>query len=369
MIEQITLWNFLAFREVELRARPLTLLSGTNSSGKSCVLHALAMLRQSYLASTLPQALLLDGELVELGVGRDILHSDPGDVPGSSGTSLGIELMSDGASHTWLADYEAVADVLPLSRAPAKGPVGGLFRSGFQYLKADRIVPRVIYPKSHEAVVRNRFLGASGEHAANYLRVHGEEPTSCVPARHPEAPGHDLASQTNAWLAVLSPGSSLDVADVEGTDYVRFSYQRTGPEVKTEVHRATNVGFGLTYSLPIIIACLDAASDALLLIENPEAHLHPHGQAVLGRLCAMAVAGGAQVVLETHSDHVLNAVRLAVKREELAADAVTLHFFERVDRVLQPGITTLEIGQDGMIPRWPRGFFDEWDRAVGELLD
>ena len=174
--------------------------------------------------------------------------------------------------------------------------------------------------------------------------------------------------QTVAWLDLLSAGTYLEVLDVPGTELVRLSFHRSGPEVRTDPQRATNVGFGLTYALPIIVACLMTTQNDLVLIENPEAHLHPRGQAILGRLCALAAAGGAQVVLETHSDHVLNAVRLCVKHGEIPASDVLLHYFSREANVLQPSVTAIPVADDGMIPAWPPGFFDEWDRALDELL-
>jgi predicted ATPase len=368
LITQVHLENVLAFRSLEIEMRRLTLLSGTNSAGKSSLLHALALLRQSERARLLPLSLMLNGDLVELGTGRDVLHSEPAELPGISDVAFRVSLSTEEGRKAWLAIYEAGADVLALRDAPEVAEGGGLFSAGFQYLKADRIVPAVVYPKSHEAVTVQEFLGANGEHAPNYLRVHGERAVRCLAAAHREASGTTLLEQTNAWLGVLSAGTFLEVADVENTDFVRLSFQRSGPEVRTETHRATNVGFGLTYALPVIIGCLMASPGCLLLIENPEAHLHPRGQAVLGRLCARAAAGGAQVIVETHSDHVLNAVRLAVKHEEVPADDVVLQFFTRAERVLQPELTTLRIAADGMIPAWPPGFFDEWDRALDQIL-
>lgn len=368
MITKIALQNVLAFRDIEVDSRPLTLLSGTNSAGKSSLLHALAVLRQSRTAGTLPEALLLNGDLVDLGTGRDMLHNEPAELPGLEGFALRIAVQSDESNGEWLATYEAAADVLSLQSPAPHSQVGGLFEPRFQYLRADRIVPAVTYPKSHEAVARERFLGSDGRHAPNYLRVHGEEPVMETPAVHPGAMSSQLLDQTNAWLDTLATGTSLEVEDVPGTDFVRLVFRRAGPEVKSDPQRATNVGFGLTYALPVIVACLTAEPGSLILVENPEAHLHPSGQAVLGRLCALCAAGGAQVFVETHSDHVLNAVRLAVKRKELAADAVILQFFTRRGDGLQPILDTLTVEEDGMIPSWPPGFFDEWDRALHELL-
>lgn len=369
MIETIHLTNVLAFAELSLPIRPLTLLSGANSAGKSSILHALALLRQSNDARMLPASLLLNGDFVELGIGRDLLHAESIEIKGTDEVSLVIDIESSGNRARWQAAYEQGSDVLELRGRPTPNTVDGLFAAGFQYLKADRIVPQVTYPKSHEAVAVERRLGPKGEHAPNYLRVHGEELASCVPAIHPEGSSKRLLDQTNAWLANLSPGTSMDVVDVEGTDYVRLRFERLGAQVKTNPHRATNVGFGLTYALPVVVGCLTASQGSLLLVENPEAHLHPRGQALLGRLCALAAAGGAQVIVESHSDHVLNAIRLCVKRDELAAENAIMHFFDRERGVLQPRISTVEVSPDGMIDSWPKGFFDQWDDAIEELLD
>jgi predicted ATPase len=369
MIKSIGLRNVLAFRDMAVATDGLTLLSGANSAGKSSILHVLALLKQSLDARTLPESLLLNGDLVELGTGSDVLHNEPLELEGKDQFALGIELKLDGAALGWVASYDPEADVLLLQECPEEPLVSSLFSHGFQYLVADRVGPAVTYPKSHEAVTVRGSLGRQGEHAANFLRVHGEEQITCIAAAHPHAVSDRLLDQVNAWLADISPGTEIDAVDVEGTDFVRLRFMRLGPEVRTKPQRATNVGFGLTYALPLVLACLTASPGALILIENPEAHLHPRAQAMLGRLCARAAAGGAQLFVETHSDHVLNAVRLAVKRGEIGRQQVALNFFDREDRVLQPRLVRMEIGDDGMIDQWPPGFFDQWDHAVEELLD
>ncbi|HEX5307518.1 MAG TPA: DUF3696 domain-containing protein [Solirubrobacteraceae bacterium] len=368
MLSSLKLQNFLAFRELSLELRPLTVLAGTNSAGKTSLLHALALLRQSKTAGTLPAALLLNGELVQLGTGRDVLHREPGHVAGLGRFGLAFRV-SAGSQHTnYQATYDPAADVLPIANRRVERTLGGLFKPGFQYLTADRVAPAVVYPKSHEAVAVKHFLGADGRYTANYLLVHSDMPLSQVAVLHKDSPTRRLADQTRAWVNALSPGTSIATEDVTGTDFVRLGFVQAGHEVRTESLRATNVGFGLTYSLPIIVACLAAKTGGLLLIENPEAHLHPRAQALLGRLCALCAAGGTQVILETHSDHVLNAVRLAIKDGDLLARQVALHFFTREPDVLQPCVETLDVQPDGMISRWPPGFFDEWDRAVDRLL-
>ena len=108
----------------------------------------------------------------------------------------------------------------------------------------------------------------------------------------------------------------------------------------------------------------------VLLLENPEAHLHPRGQACLGRLMAKAASSGVQIVVETHSDHVLNGVRVAIHEREAAPEQVRIHFFERPPRsgVPESVVISPNIDSDGRIDKWPQGFFDEWDTALDKLL-
>ncbi|HMC49498.1 MAG TPA: DUF3696 domain-containing protein, partial [Solirubrobacterales bacterium] len=68
-------------------------------------------------------------------------------------------------------------------------------------------------------------------------------------------------------------------------------------------------------------------------------------------------------------DHVLNAIRLAIKNGELQSDRTIMHFFDRESGVLQPGLSTVEVNREGMIEEWPKGFFDQWDQAIEQLLD
>lgn len=134
-------------------------------------------------------------------------------------------------------------------------------------------------------------------------------------------------------------------------------------------YKSINVGFGITYVLPLIIALVSAKKGDIIMIENPEAHIHPAGQRVLGELIARAGRGGVQAIIETHSDHILNGVRLAVKNRVLSKEETVLSFFYKDfkdgyrHKCIRP-----EILQDGRLDRWPEGFFDEWDKALYELV-
>ena len=164
MLRAVHLQNLKAFRDTRIPLGRLTLLSGMNGSGKSTVLQALGALRQSYETGALvSDGLQLNGRYVEWGVGQDVLHEDY--EAGESGVpEIGIGLETDWAATTWQFSYNTAADLLSLvrkGRDPRRdeAPISG----AFQYIRADRIVPAVHYPRSHEVVSRQGSLGARGE--------------------------------------------------------------------------------------------------------------------------------------------------------------------------------------------------------------
>lgn len=229
--------------------------------------------------------------------------------------------------------------------------------------------PEPVYPRSHREVVRNRSLGAQGQYTAHYLTQFRDDPVANRRVRV-DTVGPGLLSQVTHWMGKISPDVRLEPEEMASTDFVRirFGFGSSGGLTGTSSYRATHVGFGLTYTLPVVVALLATPPKGILLLENPEAHVHPRGQAALGTLIALAASGGAQVLLETHSDHVLNGIRLAAKMSILEAENILLHFFTRrpdghVD-IESPVVET-----DGRLSRWPQGFFDQWDHDLDALLD
>ncbi|MFC5214733.1 AAA family ATPase [Streptomyces coerulescens] len=374
MIDQLSLTNFKAFRSADIPLAPVTLLTGLNSSGKSSVLQAFVLLRQSYDSSTLYSSdggLLLNGDLVELGTGLDVLHEDVLQTPEAPAPLIGIALRTrEGQTFTWSALFAAEQDVLTLHAASDADRTKAVFsRRRFQYLKADRIAPATSYPKSHHQAIGLGFLGSRGEHTVNYLRHHAQRPLGGKALRHPDVSTNNLLDHVVAWMQELCPGVNLEATEIPGIDAVRLSYGFDGTAGldSSARRRPTNVGFGLTYALPIVVACLSAGPGSLILLENPEAHLHPRGQSRMAALLAAAASAGAQLIVETHSDHVLNGLRLAVKNGAIPASDTAVHYFRR--RGLQAEIITPRIHEDGSLSDWPEGFFDEWENSLEQLLD
>ena len=375
MLERIHLENFKASRDVDVRLAPLTVLAGLNSTGKSTLLQAVGLLRQSYDTNGKTNGLSLSGPLVHLGQYGDVLSE------GAAGDAVAITIGEDGTSNRWAFRGEREANQLHLDAAP-KNPPLFVKSPHFQFLQADRIVPRTLYPQASQQDRNLGFLGAHGEYTVDFLSRSSNHVVAKARAfprtglginadlLDKVAPTDGLLDQVAGWLQQLSPGARLYATAVDGTDEVllQFSYVGKHRESGSNPYRPTNVGFGLTYSLPIIVSCLAAPKGSLLLMENPEAHLHPQGQASLGELIAQCVSDGVQIIVETHSDHLLNGLRLAVKNKHIRSDKVVLHLFSRATETGEVFVQSPAVLENGRVSNWPDGFFDQWDKDIEALL-
>ncbi len=134
--------------------------------------------------------------------------------------------------------------------------------------------------------------------------------------------------------------------------------------------------YGVSYVLPIIVSCLirlyqrELSGNLLktILVENPEAHLHPASQSRLGIFLAQMVNNGLNIILETHSDHIINGIRIAIKRKDISNDKVLFNFFEQGDKVGQNTIRQIDIDEDGNLSDWPKGFFDQYENDLMDLM-
>ncbi|KAB8314158.1 DUF3696 domain-containing protein [Tolypothrix campylonemoides VB511288] len=365
MISSLRLKNFKAFEDQLLEFRHFTLLSGLNSTGKSSVLQALLLLRQSYQQDLLPEiGLALNGEFVCIGTAQDALFE------GAQDDSIGFELvLEDDRKGIWVFNYNQKADVLALTSQPTPTDIykSSLFSDDFHYLQAERIGPRTYFEISDFQVRQHGQLGTQGEYTPHFLSIYRDKDIFHGNLNHPKAKSWNLTNQVEAWMGEVSPGTRIEIKSNPDMDLVSFqySYGLSNP------YRATNVGFGITYILPIIVAVLASKPGTLILIENPEAHLHPKGQAKMGELLALAASCGIQVVIETHSDHVLNGLRLAVHGGKLDPKNVQLHYFQRQEKQGQAftEVVSPHIDRNGRIDKWPEGFFDEWEKSLDALLE
>ena len=367
MIREIHLKNFKCFEDQAFAIGGITLLTGLNGMGKSSLLQALLLLRQSHRMGLLKErGLALNGELVGLGSARDVLFLEAGE------DEIAFELTFEGGSGVaWRFSCAGESTVLPLVAAigPDKTLDTSLFGEPFHYLQAERTGPRISFQVPPLQTLGDRQLGKAGEYCAYVLAVHERENIPIRELGHPAAVSLGLRDQVEAWIAAVSPGTRIHAVPYPDMDLVSLQFSFVGEGFVSDRYRATNVGFGLTYALPLIVATLMSPPGALLLVENPEAHLHPRAQIKLTELFARAAARGVQVVLETHSDHVLNGLRLAVHGGHIPPEKTRVHFFRRSRAGMQAEVISPSIDRRGRIDHWPEDFFDEWEKSLDSLLD
>ena len=380
MLDRIRLENFKASRDVDVRLAPLTLLAGLNGSGKSTLLQAIAAIRQSYPGDASSPGLNLAGDLVHLGHSDDVLSET------ADSDALTIIVVEDGLPFSWTCRCPPSSGLnqLDYESQPERPPKFARTRD-FQFLHADRIVPETLYPQAPRRAQESGFLGIRGEYTADFLSLNGETIDvsetrridilgTSIPAEivSKVASTSKLLDQVAGWMQHLSPGVRLKVKRIERTDEVQLNFYYTGlkRESNSNEYRPTNVGFGLTYTLPIVTACLAARPGALLLLENPEAHLHPQGQVALGELVARCASDGVQIIVESHSDHFLNGIRLAVKTssQKLKGEDVALHLFTRDQSSGEIWVQTPALLDNGRLSNWPDGFFTQWGKSIDALL-
>ena len=371
MLTRIELCYFKCFTLLKLPLCPLTLLSGANASGKSSAMQALVLLHQTIYEHEWSTRLMLNGAVIRLGTVADVINQIHGR------QACTIDLLDSETAYRWEFVGERVEMSMAVKRVRADGDeedepdvlrhllppsrAGDSLANrlrGLTYLTAERLGPREYY--TLEDPQRTPIVGPRGEHAVSVFHSGGDSHVLDGLAIRDVPP--TLLRQVEARMGRFFPGCELVIEKIPHANAVTLGL-RTSKDM--DFHRPIHTGFGLTQVLPIVVAALSSRPDALLLIENPEVHLHPIGQAAMGEFMAEVAAAGVQVILETHSDHVLNGIRRAVKNGTLPHDDVVLHFFRPRRGDEQDGSPQVQspiLDADGNIDVWPDGFFDQFDK-------
>ena len=389
MLTGIELKHFKCFDLLKLPLRPLRpadpALRRQCLNGKSSVLQALVLLHQTITEHEWSDRLLLNGGAIRLGTVTDVVDQ-------RARRSCQIALRTDEKEIRWefagepadmsIAVTRVWTDEKEWERRPADVPQEAddpgwslhelyPWQFGYElgsplplhrvsYLSAERAGPQEMHLL--EDVWINRGVGSSGEYSVSVLYAGRDEPVHGGLAIEMVSPTR--LRQVEARMDRFFPGCELEQQKIPHTNAVTLGL-RTANDVN--FHAQIHTGYGLTQVLPIIVAALSSGRNGLLLIENPEVHLHPAGQAAMGEFLAEVATAGAQVIMETHSDHVLNGIRRAVKKRLLAADDAALHFFRprrHSEQERLPQVHSPILDSDGNIDSWPDGFFDQFDKDM-----
>lgn len=372
MIQKLKIKNFKSHRETNLEFSNLTVLCGSNGVGKSSAFHSLLLLRESYLRNSSFDFLDLNSNAVRIGNVTDALYMNSDEDSfsfniESSNQKLDFKFNVYNASERIKTlirkdtEIEHISDKLQIEKE-------SLFNTNFQFISAARLSPQSSYLKDDVVVDIHRQISVE-EGKAEYLihfleRYKNEDIILGISSERQKF--QDLLSQTIAWEREISEGVNIVIKDIGNLGYeLKYSFDTQSGKGKTSEFNATNVGFGVTYVMPIIVAILSAKPDALLLIENPEAHLHPNGIAKLTELICLASQAGIQIVLETHSDHIINGILVQCKKFEeagkgISKDNVSIYQFDRDEVEHCTRATKIVLESDGHLRYPPKGFFDQF---------
>ena len=351
-IHKISLKHFKCFKEKEFNLKNLNVLTGINSSGKSTLIQSLLILRQSFDARMIESGLLLNSTLIDLGTIQDVRYD--GIIENDPNIQINIQFGDIDMENDYIGS-ESESDFMKSTKPIHIPDDCNLFSDGFNYISSDRIGPQKIYSKSYSVVKENRSIGLHGELFAHMYQLNKEAPTILADT---------LENDLSRWLSEISPGFSIDtLTDSKSSQVIELTFNAGSNRQR---YKSINVGFGLSYIAPVIVALLMSKKGDLLIIESPEAHLHPKGQRKMGELLAKISEKGVQVIVETHSDHVINGIRLAVKNKQISKENVNFMYFYRDSEGHE--VDYIEVLNDGQLSHWPDGFFDEWDNALFDLL-
>jgi len=398
--------------ECSIGIRPLTILAGSNSSGKSSAMQPLLLLKQTLEATYDPGALLINGPNVRLTSAEQLLSKLANKLPTDNFTismeigniqsltstfkkQSGIELvkMTFQDQHGSITlqpemSHDEITAVFPkgikdfydrlLKRVPESGRRQWEVRRQRCFLsvslgsdeRMDMTLfnPLFILSSPFEARLR-RLIHVPG------LRGNPERTykTTSISSEFPGTFEQYVASVINHWQATKDSrlGELSSALETLGLTWKVVAKQIDDAHVELRVgrlpHRAkggaadmvsiADVGFGVSQILPVLVALYTAEPDQLVYLEEPELHLHPRAQVALAQVLADAANRGVRIVAETHSAHLLLTVQSLAAERSLAPEKVKLHWFKRRnDGVTE--VTSADLDEAGAFGDWPEDFAD-----------
>lgn len=256
-------------------------------------------------------------------------------------------------------------------------PLGFLFRDeneildvlgkelrNIKYLGPVRATPKRAYVHFSEVA---RELLPSGENAAHILWARQNELVLF------EGKKHKLKDALNLCIATMGLSQQITPTRIGNLIYqLKLSQTNCANEVTI-----SDVGFGYSQVIPIILLCLLSNPGNLIILEQPEIHLHPSSCANLADLFIKFIQDGRRILLETHSSELINRLRLRVIEKPEMKEKISIAFVEN-DKPLNSSdhgiknegstVKQFQIDENGMFPVWPEGFLDESDKLAEAIL-
>lgn len=391
------------YEECSIEVRPLTILAGANSSGKSSIMQPLLLLKQTLEATYDPGALLVDGPYVKFTSIKQLLshlsvnkssdrfaieiqldnQSVKNTFKSQEGTGLElIEMKYNTEEGEILIAENYINQELKLSDStPNPELVANFSNELLNSLKVKPVRSRCFFDMQIEQIILGNSinLGLTNvfqQKILNLIHLPGlrgnPERTYKITAVNQELSGTFetyIASIISKWQTTNAPelkqlNQALETLGVNGNIEARkindvqieLSVSRLSKkgETSNQVSLA-DVGFGVSQILPVLVALIVAKPGQLVHIEQPEIHLHPRAQVALAQILIDAANRGVKVVIETHSELLLLAIQTLVAEGKLSPDLVKLHWFtRREDGVTE--VSSADLDDAGAFGNWPEDF-------------
>lgn len=337
------------FEDATFELAPLTLLTGVNCGGKTSVLQALIIGR--LLAAGAPGR---DTFGLNMGSFCGLPLGDPQDYPPFSGDESRV-IIDDAA---FSLDYSLWRD--GRIEINAKRDEAGWSASRW------RVCTLASVPIDAEQKVDDRSQEdplLDGQHALMELADRGLSP-SVDPSTGATQP---LSVAVEKNLSNLSAPTQVRVQRVPSL-HGRLSLEYRARSIESEWTSPAHHGAGVTAILPIVVHMCAAKAGDTLIVQDPEANLHPFGQSLLGRLLVNTAGRGVRVIVESHSEHILNGMRLGVIALKAGFDAILSCYYLGTEAVAGGQPFRIRFDSRGRILEWPAGFFDQAERDLGAIL-
>jgi len=378
-MQKIVIKNFKCFEEQEFNLRDLTILAGANGSGKSTLIQTILLLRQSMeneqILIQYRKRLYLNDYYFEGGVSSDILYAN------AKEDKISFEfIVREGISELFeckvnkdeprvleIENFQNNRDNFERFHLENRLKIYG----NFDFISADRFGPKLTYEVSNTRRVK---VGKYGEFTPFVLNEFKNEliRDNSVYFDKESQRTHSLLTEVNSWLSYILDGMKIKTEVLESVNLSLLKITNY-PESELDFKSPINMPYGASYVLPIIVSCLSkkirpSSMGSLVVIENPEAHLHPSAQSKLGQFLAIIANSGVQIILETHSDHIINGVRIAVKKGLISNNNIIFNSFSKGTSLGENSVEEINIDENGKLDRWPNGFFDQYENDMMELL-
>lgn len=326
MIDTIHIIALKSIKDLTVKCSKLNLFVGTNSSGKSTLLQGLLLAAQQKL----------NGKYISIGDFREVRNYY---MPNSSirieineigkNNPAWVEFIEDKENETYNVqtslDESCVVDMLFLDDIDDSEQSDLLSEEfGFHYLSCHRIGVADIYAKN---MLNESDFGIDGEYAMAYLLKNESKNVENKLVVEGANVTNSLLEQVNYWLNYIV-GTTLVINDIKKTNYLQVKYNNNPANFSSEALycRPINVGSGISYLISIIISCLGSEEDSIIVIENPEIHLHPKAQSRLCDFLYFVSKAGRQLFVETHSDHIFNGLRVGVATKKIQQEDISVNF-------------------------------------------